>query len=164
SVQEEFEGQTDHALRRRRISRKERSGNDGFVRAEWPGVHRLERRTAVQVYRSRLVRDQLRHARGDRLLLGETHRGRRKGSGMRMGRRQVRALLANHTGKVFRRMGEGCGRAATGDARGLANEEARSREATQRICRNVTMTCLRFMFLLCKTFQACAVATTKSDV
>ena len=28
----------------------------------------------------------------------------------------------------------------------------------------VTMTCLRFMFLLCKTFQACAVATTKSDV
>jgi hypothetical protein len=32
------------------------------------------------------------------------------------------------------------------------------------ICRKVTMTCLRFMFLLCKTFQACGVATTKSDV
>ena len=66
---------------------------------------------AVQVYRSRLVRDQLRHAGGDRLLLGETHRWRREGSGMRMGRGQVRTLLASNTGKVFRRMGEGCGRA-----------------------------------------------------
>ena len=46
----------------------------------------------VQVHRSRLVRDQLRHAGGDRLLLGETHRWRREGSGMRMGRGQVRAL------------------------------------------------------------------------
>ena len=43
-------------------------------------------------------------------------------------------------------------------------EEALSREAIEGICRKVTMTCLRFMFLLCKTFQACAVATTKSDV
>ena len=34
----------------------------------------LERRTGVQVHRSRLVRDQLRHAGGNRLLLGETHR------------------------------------------------------------------------------------------
>ena len=83
---------------------------------------------------------------------------------MRMGRGQVRALLAGNTGKVFRRMGEGCGRAATGDARGVADDEARSREATEGICGKVTMTCLRFMFLLCKTFQACAVATTKSDV
>src|SRR6476646_7739856 len=40
----------------------------------WPGVHRLERRAAVQVHRSRLVRDQLRYAGGNRLLLGETHR------------------------------------------------------------------------------------------
>src|SRR2546430_12094467 len=101
------------------------------------GVHRLERRTAVQVHRSRLVRDQLRYAGGDRLLLGETHRWRREGSGMRMGRGQVRALLAGNTGKVFRRMGEGCGRAATGDARGVADEETRSRKATEGICRKV---------------------------
>ena len=55
-----------------------------------------------------------------------------EGSGMRMGRGQVRTLLADNTGKVFRRMGEGCGRAATGDARGVADEEARSRKATRR--------------------------------
>ena len=35
---------------------------------------------------------------------------------MRMGRGQVRALLASNTGKVFRRMGEGPRRTATGDA------------------------------------------------
>jgi predicted 3-demethylubiquinone-9 3-methyltransferase (glyoxalase superfamily) len=33
--------------------------------------------------------------------LGETHRWRREGSGMRMGRGQVRTLLASNTGKVF---------------------------------------------------------------
>src|SRR6478672_2114310 len=38
----------------------------------------------------------------------------------------------------FRRMGEGCGRAATGDARGVADEEARSRKASEGICRKVT--------------------------
>src|SRR5438874_11996174 len=76
---------------------------------------------------------------------------------------KYRTLLADNTGKVFRRMGEGCRRAATGDARGLANEEARSRKTRESICRKVTMTCLRFMFILCKTFQPCAVATTKSD-
>src|SRR5439155_7066098 len=130
-VQEEFEGQADHTLRGRRISRKERPGHDGFVRAEWPGVHRLERRTAVQVHRSRLVRDQLRHAGGNRLLLGETHRWRREGSAMRMGRGQIRSLLASNTGKVLRRMGERSGRAATGDARGVADEEARSRKARE---------------------------------
>ena len=41
-----------------------------------------------------------------RTLLREPHRWRREGSGMRMGRRQVRALLAGSAGKVFRRMGE----------------------------------------------------------
>src|SRR5207248_4010172 len=127
------------ALHRRRIFRKERPGDDGFVRAEWPGVHRLERRTAVQVHRSRLVRDPLRHAGGDRLLLGETHRWRREGSGMRMARGQVRTLLADNTGKVFRRMGEGRGRAGTRDARGDTDEKARSRKATEGICRKVTM-------------------------
>ena len=34
----------------------------------------------------------------------------------------------------------------------------------QKAFQEMTMTCLRFMFLLCQTFQACAVATTKSDV
>ena len=53
---------------------------------------------------------------------------------------------------------------AMGDARVVADDEARSRKAREGICRKVTSTCLRFMFLLCKTFQACAVATTKSDV
>src|SRR4029077_18684054 len=38
----------------------------------------------------------------------------------------------------FRRMGEGCGRAATGDARGVADEEARSRKASEGICGKVT--------------------------
>src|SRR5439155_5688711 len=84
------------------------------------------------------VRDQLRHARGDRLLLGETHRWRREGSAMLMGRGQIRTLLASNTGKVLRRMGEGPRRAATGDARGVADEEARSRKATEGICRKVT--------------------------
>jgi hypothetical protein len=58
--------------------------------------------------------------------------------GMRMGRGQIRALLASNTGKVFRRMGEGSGRAATGNARGVADEEARSRKATEGICGKVT--------------------------
>src|SRR5258708_4171100 len=40
-------------------------------------------------------------------------------------------------GKVFCRMGEGSGRAATGDARGVSDEEARSRKATGGICRKV---------------------------
>ena len=44
----------------------------------------------------------------------------------------------SNTGKVFRRMGEGSGRAATGDARGVADEEARSRKAREGICRKVT--------------------------
>ena len=101
-----------------------------------------------QVHRSRLVRDQLRHAGGDRLLLGETHRWRREGSGMRMGRGQVRTLLASDTGKVFRRMGEGSGRAATGDARGVADEEARSRKATEGICRKVTCSISQLSTLL----------------
>ena len=60
-----------------------------------------------------------------------------RGSGMRMGRGQVRILLADNTGKVFRRMGEGSGRAATGDTRGVADEEARSRKAREGICRKV---------------------------
>ena len=57
---------------------------------------------------------------------------------MRMGRGQVRTLLAGNTGKVFRRMGEVSGGAATGDARGVADEEARSRKAREGICRKVT--------------------------
>jgi hypothetical protein len=56
---------------------------------------------------------------------------------MRMGRGQVRALLAGSAGKVFRRMGEGSGRAATGDARGVADEKARSLKAREGICRKV---------------------------
>ena len=70
--------------------------------------------------------------------LGETHRWRREGSEMRMGRGQIRSLLASNTGKVFRRMGEGCRRAATGDARGVADDEARSRKAREGICGKVT--------------------------
>jgi hypothetical protein len=56
-----------------------------------------------------------------------------------MGRGQVRTLLAGNTGKVFHRMGEGSGRAATGDARGVADEEARSRKAREGICRKVIL-------------------------
>src|SRR5439155_19431507 len=44
------------------------------------------------------------------------------------------------------------------------DDEARSLKIREGICRKMTTTCLRFMFLLCKTFQACAVATTKSGV
>ena len=83
-----------------------------------------------------------------RLLLGETHRWRREGSGMRMARGQVRTLLADNTGKVFRRMGEGRGRAGTGDARGDTDEKARSRKATEGICRKVILiltSCLSHM-------------------
>src|SRR5438045_118502 len=134
------------------------------MRAEWPGVHRLERRTAVQVYRSRIVRDQLRHARGDRLLLGETHRERRRGIGMRMGRGQVRALLAGNTGKVFRRMGEGCGRAATGDARGVADEEARSRKAREGICRKVTCSISELSTLLQQPNIKCLDVTVPTPI
>src|SRR5215216_1352761 len=46
-------------------------------------------------------------------------------------------FLAGNTGKVFRRMGEGCGWAATGDARGVADDEARSCKVTEGICRKV---------------------------
>ena len=53
------------------------------------------------------------------------------------GRGQVRTLLADNTGKVFHRMGEGSSRAATGDARGVADEEARSRKAREGICSKV---------------------------
>ena len=48
------------------------------------------------------------------------------------------AFPFRNTGKVFRRMGEGCGRAATGDARGVADEEARSRKASEGFCLKVT--------------------------
>src|SRR5438874_10030913 len=78
--------------------------------------------------------------------LGETHRWRREGTGMRMGGGQVRTLLAGNTGKVFRRMGEGSGRAATGDPRGVADEEARSRKVREGICGEVR-TALRFISL-----------------
>ena len=45
-------------------------------------------------------------------------------------------------------MGEGSGRAATGDARGMADEEARSREATEGICRKVTCSISQLSTLL----------------
>src|SRR6476660_6825387 len=48
------------------------------------------------------------------------------------------AFPFRNTGKVFRTMGEGCGRPATGDARGAADEEARSRKASEGIRRKVT--------------------------
>src|SRR5207253_6272691 len=57
-------------------------------------------------------------------------------------RGQVRTLLADNTGKVFRRMGEGCGRAGTGDARGDTDDEARSRKATEGICGKATCSIL----------------------
>ena len=57
----------------------------------------------------------------------------------------------------------GLGEAHRWRQEGDTDDEARSRKVRESICRKVTMTCLRFMFLLCKTFQACAVATTKSD-
>ena len=57
---------------------------------------------------------------------------------MRMGRGQVRILLAGNTGKIFRRMGEGPRRTATGNARGVADDEARSGKAREGICRKVT--------------------------
>ena len=50
------------------------------------------------------------------IITGRNSPWRREGSGMRMARGQVRTLLADNTGKVFRRMGEGRGRAGTGDA------------------------------------------------
>jgi predicted 3-demethylubiquinone-9 3-methyltransferase (glyoxalase superfamily) len=46
-------------------------GDDGVVRAGWTGVRGFERRAALQVHRSGLVRGQLRDAGGDRLLLGK---------------------------------------------------------------------------------------------
>ncbi len=55
-----------------------------------------------------------------------------------MGRGEVRTLLASNTGKVFRRMGEGPRRIATGDARGVADDEARSGKAREGICGKVT--------------------------
>ena len=67
---------------------------------------------------------------------------------MRMGRGQVRTLLAGNTGKVFRRMGEGSSRAATGDARGVADDEARSRKAREGICREVTSSISQLSTLL----------------
>src|SRR6478609_1246961 len=56
---------------------------------------------------------------------------------MRMACGQVRTLLASNTGKVVRQMGEGPRRTATGDARGVADDEARSRKATEGICGEV---------------------------
>src|SRR6266513_1537105 len=51
---------------------------------------------------------------------------------------KYRTLLADNNGKLFRRIGEGCRRAATGVARGLANEEAPSRKPRKSIYRKVT--------------------------
>jgi len=53
-------------------------------------------------------------------------------------RKFSRRFPFRNTGKVFRRMGEGCGRAGTGDERGEADDEARSRKATEGICGKVT--------------------------
>ena len=69
-----------------------------------------------------------------RTLLREPHRWRREGSGMRMGRRQVRALLAGSAGKVFAEWVKDGARAGTGDA----DDEARPRKATEGVCGKVT--------------------------
>src|SRR5207249_2769237 len=52
-------------------------------------------------------------------------------------RKFSRRFSVPQSGKVFRRMGEVCGRAGTGHARGVADDEARSRKATEGICREV---------------------------
>jgi hypothetical protein len=52
-------------------------------------------------------------------------------------RGQLRTLLADSTGEVFRRIGEGCVRTRTGDARSDTDEEARSRKAREGICGEV---------------------------
>jgi predicted 3-demethylubiquinone-9 3-methyltransferase (glyoxalase superfamily) len=60
---------------REEFPEKERPGHDGVVWIGWIGIRRLERRTGVPVPPSRLVRDQLPDAGGDRLLLGKLTAG-----------------------------------------------------------------------------------------
>src|SRR5437588_8897804 len=61
---QEFEDQADHALYRGGTGREEGPGDDGGLRAGGRGVRGAQRRAAVQVHQSDLVRDQLRHAGG----------------------------------------------------------------------------------------------------
>src|ERR1043165_3188649 len=114
---QEFEDQNDHPLRRR-AARAEETGDDSGFRPGWPGFHGVEWRPAVQVHRSDLVRDQLRNAGGDRLLLGEADRRRRRRSAMRLARGQIRPFLASCAGEILRGMGQRPGWLAPRDARG----------------------------------------------
>src|SRR6266404_1589750 len=49
---QEFEGQTENALHRRRTYRIEGFGDDSGVRSGWTGVRGPERRSALQIQRS----------------------------------------------------------------------------------------------------------------
>src|SRR5438132_8304480 len=82
---QEFKGQRDDSLHRGGAFGAEGLGDDGVIRAGWTGVRGLERRAAIQVHRSGLVRGQLRDAGRDRLLLGEALVRRRGGGAMRLG-------------------------------------------------------------------------------
>src|SRR5206468_11599793 len=75
-----------------------RIGRDGGVYARQSRVRGAQRWTAVQVYRSDLVRGQLRDPGGSRLFLGETFRRRRIDRAVRLAERQVRTLLADQPG------------------------------------------------------------------
>ena len=55
-----------------------RLGDGRVVRDQRPGVHRPQRRTAVQIQRSRFVPGDVRVAGGSRLLLGKAVAGRRR--------------------------------------------------------------------------------------
>src|SRR5438876_7189506 len=85
---EGFQDRDDLALRRRGY-RLERQRDDGELSARRAGIHRSERRAAIQVHRGHLVLRQLRDAGRSRHVLGEALQGRRTRA-MRLAERLIR--------------------------------------------------------------------------
>ena len=81
----------------------------------------------VQVHRSRLVWDQLRHTGGDRLLLGQTDRGRRpEGATVRLAEGQIRSLVAGRPDAApGSPEGSGLPKGPASDGRDAPHEEVR---------------------------------------
>src|SRR5687767_9721572 len=96
----QFEDCEDRALWRGG-TRTERKRNDGPIRAQWAGIHRLERWTAIQIHRSHIVLGGLQDASRSRQVLGKALR-RWRTRAMRLAERQIWFVMANQSHDPWR--------------------------------------------------------------
>ena len=114
----------DRALARGRSNARGRHSDDGF-RAGWNPLHRAQWWAAVQVDRSVLAVAVVRHTRGNRPLLGQPHRRRRRAIDVRLAQGSIRPLVADCPAQPrgMALIGRHCG---PGDARTPLDAEDRS--------------------------------------